>query len=768
VLAADNKGVAEVQRALCAILAPDQVVEVRCPNVRGHVVSGYFNQPDTLAQAVGAITRAAGIYITANPVKPELLARAANRVRELGKGESTTSDADILSRRWLLIDCDPERPAGISSTDSEHDASLAVAETLAASLMSEGWPAPIIADSGNGGHLMWRIDLPTDDGGMVKKCLEALAFRFNTNAVHIDTTVHNPARIWKLYGTIARKGDSTPDRPHRQSMVLGVPSPLEVVTTEQLSALIVTLPTMPVTPAGRPIAGLSQFDLDAWMFKHLPDADTPVAWQGGRIWKMPICPFNPDHNDRSSYVVQAPSGAIGFGCHHNGCQGKRWQDLRELLEPGCYDRKATLAETRPLIAPTQPASNGKQKSGADWVPEMPKVWTPDELLVTEFPDPKWAVPNLIPEGLTILAGAPKQGKSWLCYNLTLAIASGGVAVGSIPVEPGEVLYLSLEDTPRRLKARLKKLTHDWPQFKMPRAQIVTSWPRIGHGGLKLLKFWLGAHPECRLVIIDTLQKIRNEQSGQGRNAYEEDYGVASAIKQVADEFGIAILVVHHLRKMTSDDIYERVSGSNGLTGAADGVMIIKRERGKADAVLFASGRDVEETELAIKFDPANATWSLIGDAAVFRQSTERQAIARILKETQRAMDPTEVSQLIPGSKPANVKRLLYLMHDEGKGARSVGGGRFIAPSDGTVISNPLENPFTDVHSFTRSEGVAVNAVKPSERVNAVNGSERVPQSVMHLPDGPIDCLDCGNPLPEGWMFRCPLCLEKIEQRIDPD
>lgn len=414
------------------------------------------------------------------------------------------------------------------------------------------------------------------------------------------------------------------------------------------------------------------------------------------------------------------------------------------------------------------SSNGKVHS-ADWLPEMPKIWTPDELLATEFADPRWAVPGLIPEGLTILAGNPKQGKSWLCYNLTLAIALGGIALGSIPVEAGEVLYLSLEDTPRRLKNRLKKLTNGWAPFTAPTAQIVTTWPRMGRGGLKLLAHYLSNHPKCRLVIIDTLAKIRNEASSS-RNQYDEDYRTASALKQVADEFGIAMIVVHHLRKMQSEDIYERVSGSNGLTGAADGVAIIKRERGKADAVLFISGRDVEEQELAVKFDPSNATWTLIGDAATFRLSAERQKIVKLLTDTDRAMTPRDLAGLIGnGAKEVNVKRLCYDMSTDGQ-IKNAGDGRFSAIPKGvhvTASGRPAdENPVTTGHPVTQTNG-RVTGVSLSNQVTTVTGSDRVPP--FGEPDEfPTECVDCGERLPDGWKFHCPSCLAAMEERIDPD
>lgn len=199
---------AEVARAYRMIVGDGNVTELRCldaqrkDDYRPGTLFGYFDHAEALAAAVGTITTAKGIYIIPNAVNPALLARASNRIKPAGKGDST-QDSDIIGRRWLLIDADPVRPAGISSTDAEHTAALARIQDVVAYLQAAGWPTPIVADSGNGGHAMYRIDLPADDGGIVQRCLQALAARFDDATVKVDTGNFNPARIWKLYGTMA-------------------------------------------------------------------------------------------------------------------------------------------------------------------------------------------------------------------------------------------------------------------------------------------------------------------------------------------------------------------------------------------------------------------------------------------------------------------------------------------------------------------------------------------------------------------------------------
>src|SRR5262245_10781371 len=204
----------EILRALGMLYAPGDTVELRTARGRKGIVSGYFTDMNALAdEAMELSGTVEAVYVTLNPVNPTLLARAVNRAKEWAK--YTTADADIVRRRNLLIDADATRAAGISATDAEHDAALSVARTTHARLTGEcGIPAGCLAlaDSGNGGHIVLAVDLPHDDATrvLVQRFLKGLAATFDSDMVHIDTTVGNAARIVKLYGTLAAKGDHTP------------------------------------------------------------------------------------------------------------------------------------------------------------------------------------------------------------------------------------------------------------------------------------------------------------------------------------------------------------------------------------------------------------------------------------------------------------------------------------------------------------------------------------------------------------------------------
>jgi hypothetical protein len=286
--------------------ALEAVTELRILHVlKGGTISGYFADLTELAAAAAHYSgQAPGVYITLNPVDPTLLARATNHVITWAK--HTTSDADILHRVWLPIDFDPARPSGISS------------------------------DSGNGAHLLYRIDLPNtpESTALVKQCLAALALYFSDDVVAVDGTTHNASRVWKLYGTLARKGDPLPERPHRLAWLLDVPETVEVVTREQLERLAAIVPPPPPAPGARRSGSARAFDLATWITDHhLPVVQTK-PWQGGHIWLLNPCPWNATHANRAAFVIQFANGAIAAGCHHNSCAGNDWHALWELYEPG--------------------------------------------------------------------------------------------------------------------------------------------------------------------------------------------------------------------------------------------------------------------------------------------------------------------------------------------------------------------------------------------------------------------------------------------------
>jgi hypothetical protein len=301
-------------------------------------------------------------------------------------------------------------------------------------------------------------------------------------------------------------------------------------------------------------------------------------------------------------------------------------------------------------------------------------WTATDLLTTDFPEPRWAVPGVLAEGVNLLAGAPKIGKSWAALNIAVAVASGGKAFGRIDVDSGDVLYLALEDPPRRLAERLRKVLG---QDETPaNLNFVTASPPITDGGLDHLSAWLAGHPDARLVIIDVFARIRG-RGDPTASPYDVDYNAMATLKTLADRHGIAVLVVHHTRKAADADFLNEVSGTNGLAGAADAVLVLKRMRGSADAELHVTGRDVDEAAYALSFDASLGAWQMLdGAASDYALGDTRQAILRYLREVEAAA-PKQIAEAI-GAAHNTVKVTCHRMVKDEQ-LDTDGRGHFFAP-----------------------------------------------------------------------------------------
>lgn len=285
-------------------------------------------------------------------------------------------------------------------------------------------------------------------------------------------------------------------------------------------------------------------------------------------------------------------------------------------------------------------------------------WTAPELMSAEFPEPRWAVPCIVPEGLTLLAGAPKLGKSWLAMALAVAVSTGGKALGRLDVEQGEALYLALEDPARRLQQRLGIVLEG--DAVPPSLHFATAWPLFHDGGADQLAAWLEVHPDCRLVVVDVLARIRGSLSDK-EDRYTADYRVMTRLKNLADEYCVAIVVVHHTRKASAEDFLDLVSGTQGLAGACDTVLVLARSRGTADAKLHVTGRDVEEAEHALNL--TNGCWTLLaGPASDYETSQQRRAILEAVR-AEEGIGPKAIAEA-SGVKHDVVKHLVRKMVDD--------------------------------------------------------------------------------------------------------
>lgn len=287
-----------------------------------------------------------------------------------------------------------------------------------------------------------------------------------------------------------------------------------------------------------------------------------------------------------------------------------------------------------------------------------KTVSANDLGKMEFPPIRWVVPNILGEGYAILAGRPKRGKSWFALGLSLAVSSGGYVLGKIKVEPGDVLYLALEDNLRRLQNRLQKLND--PGKPLPsRLHLITDIPPLKDGGAEAIRNWLNAHPETRLVIVDTVSHPKFiPPRGKGSDIFQEDYRFGAWLQKLALEHHLCLLGLNHTKKTEVTYAVDAVSGSTGITAPADTILVIDSAiKGKASAVLHITGRDVPAQELALNFE--NSSWSLMGEAEDFTVTDQRKQVIDLLRSNG-PLASKEISDRLKANY-GTLRKLLYEM-----------------------------------------------------------------------------------------------------------
>jgi len=285
----------------------------------------------------------------------------------------------------------------------------------------------------------------------------------------------------------------------------------------------------------------------------------------------------------------------------------------------------------------------------------------EDLRTMTFNPIKYVVPGILVEGLTVLAGKPKIGKSWLLLHAAIAVARGGFTLGDIHCIEGDVLYCALEDNARRMQSRMTKLlgiSQPWPK----RLTLCYDLPRLGEGGAEAIRDWISSVPNPRMVAIDTLAMIRALKKVDESN-YQSDYLALLDLRALANEFGIALPVSHHLRKAEADDPFDTISGTLGLTGAVDSMLVLKRSVG-GNYVLHGKGRDLIEIEKALTFDREACLWRIAGDAGPVRQSAERTLILDAIAEAAQPIGPKDIATATR-MKEGNVRFLLFKLVKEG-------------------------------------------------------------------------------------------------------
>ena len=623
--------IADMERFL-ELLHDGSPFEVRALNTahRG-VVSGYYRDPCAAVRDVArSLERsgAEGVYVTLNVLNPDVVARSNGRLRDFAR--STTADGDIQSRRWLLLDFDAMRPSGISATDAEAQAALERAAQARDELTRGRWPEPLVIASGNGAHLLYRVDLPNDvaSQSLISSVLRGLAARFDDDRVHLDTATANAARITKLVGTWARKGDDLPERPHRRARLLSAPdSPAQVVSGDVLMAAAAparpggmpqrkevavwpperTSQRMPQGTSQRMRAGSGSTHIDelgAWLdacgvtYREKPDRD------GVQIYELERCPWA-DHADPwKAYALRYPSGSIAAGCHADKCQGRGLHDLRDALEPGWRDQ-----HRRELHQQRQEPQQERQEQDGEATEADEADEADEDAAVALVPHaerfPVEALPKAMRQFVVEAAAATSCAIEYVALPALVAAASAIGSTHEVELKPGwceratlwgavigdtgtakspamRIAIKAIDERQRQLDNRYRVAQQDYEeaQQRAQRGETVERLPRPVRQQVKTtdatveaLADVLEANPRGVLMARDELSALTNglNQYRGGKGADREFY--------LSSWAGASALINRRLRSVALGDACLSIVGAippgalitlNGESGREDG------------------------------------------------------------------------------------------------------------------------------------------------------------------------------------------------------
>ena len=418
---------------------------------------------------------------------------------------------------------------------------------------------------------------------------------------------------------------------------------------------------------------------------------------------------------------------------------------------------------------------GKGIINREQVQQTSEAKTLAQLMEMKFDPIKWAVPNLIPEGLAILAGRPKSGKSMMALGLALAVSNGGRAFSASDYrcEMGSVFFAALEDSPRRLQSRTAKLMESVGGNASSLFRWLVDLPRLDQGGLEYIERWADETFNPRLFVIDLLSKVKSPIKS-GSSIYDEEYKIMEGLQKLAINKQIAVLLIHHTRKNPAlGNLMDEISGSTAITGACDTLMLLKRTGTKG--TLYCQGRDIDEVELVLEGDLSSRTWTLLGDAQQLERSDERQRILDLLAESKDPMSPTDIAGLLetPGN---NIRQLLHSMYNKEQDPLiiKVGRGKYtlIEKADNNdnndnnnnsdnKITNDSQNLLSSPNSDNNQNNKNI-ALEPSDR----KGPQQLVMDVIDVTEG--DRKGLGDALSQlrgtnwaetGW-------LKRVEQAVE--
>ena len=575
---------------------PDEIVEIRSIDPKP-VVSGYFkaNSPAIAHELAKYPNRT--FYQTMNRVKSACYSRGQHE-KLIERPKETTSDNDIAGYQWILIDADPVRPSGISASKDEKEAARRVAGMAMKKLMAMGFSEPVVADSGNGYHLLFKVHASTDDRQVLADFLAVLDMWFSTDAVKIDTAVYNPARITKLYGTVARKGANTPDRPHRPSRIIRKPDHIEE-TSMALVRNVAAERKQTVAAAENPRQrGTASFDLERFLSDRGVQVMNKVSISSGTKYPLAECPFDHSHKNGDAAVFAYSDGSYGFHCFHNSCAGYHWHEFREKLDPSAYANSPYAVHQAKTI---QPAAQQPSFSPSSLIASS-KVRQPRMLDFAEIPNYDRSKIVVVRSRLasldekiggfnkgemTVWSGGNASGKSTLVSQIGLAAISEGHKAAMFSGEmtasrvrewvllqaAGPEYVMKDPLTPNHyclkhgIEAKLDAMLTG--KLSIYDNDFGTDWEVVTN----TIFDWVRAN-EASVVIIDNLMALDIPTGPIDK--YDMQSRIAKRFSAMAKELNVHVHFICHPRKTEAFPRKGDISGTADITNVADNVIMVHR------------------------------------------------------------------------------------------------------------------------------------------------------------------------------------------------
>lgn len=574
----------------------EELVEVRIvDNAYKRTYSGYFTDVDTLLNEIRKYDNC-NIYFTLNAINPACYDREQHD-RIVTKPKSTTSDNDIVGRDWILIDIDTKKPSDTNSTDEEKEMAKEVVNNVFKFLRDEGFEKPVVCDSGNGFHLLYKIAMKNNNENttICKEFLQVLDMLFSNPNVEIDCSTFNSSRICKLYGTFSRKGSNTKKRPQRESKILRIPDEVKITPNEYFAKVAAMLPK-PEQPSKSNYYSNEKFDLEAFLNKHHIAVRNIVRTSSFTKYILDECPFNSSHRAPDSAIFEMSNGGLGFKCLHSSCSQYTWKDFRLKFEPDAYDHKEyqrhehkmqyySQQKKEPFVPKKEDSTKGKK-----WLAMTDVQYVDMSKLVaipTGYKELDKKIIGLLMGDVTVLSGLSGSGKtSWIDCVVLNAVQRGykvGIWSGELQdfrfqswidqISAGKNYVCKKEGyenyyyTPKNIANQINK----WLEGKLflYNNNYGSKWQQL-FADIKTLV----ENEGTQLVVLDNLMALQIDSYDGDK--YTQQTRFINDLKEYAKAKNIHVILVCHPRKEGGFLRKESISGTADLTNLADSVIIIHR------------------------------------------------------------------------------------------------------------------------------------------------------------------------------------------------